>query len=1392
MHGVRFGKALWVFSVVLTFGLLMSLTAFAQTVTLSAPVSRVNASAINNSNRVTLKGHVRPFLANATDQGKVADGQKVGPIMLMLARTPEQQAALDATVDSLHNRNSSQYHQWLTPAQIGAKFQPTDDDVLAVKNWLISQGFNVLDVSPSKTFISFTGTVGQLRTAFNTDIHHVTINGENHMAAVSEPQIPAALASVVAGLNKLDDFKAKPHVIQGGAFRKDLKTGKSYPVAGTTTSPRANFDSGTGDYEVGPQDFYTIYNENPLLASGITGAGQTIAVIEEVQVAAADVNTFRALFGLPTYPGTPNATAGGVNYYIGSSSGLNGYTSCYAPVTQPAGKTSGEESEADIDLQWAGVTAPNAIIDFVACGGTATSGDGTTLGSLGIDHSAQYIANYLYSTVVAASMSYGECEGDMTQANMNYYNGQWQQFAAEGITAVISSGDGGAEQCYQNSKYATTLTPSVNGFGDSAYNVSAGGTDFGDLYVSNNYTTSPVTTWWNATNGTGYGSAVGYVPETTWAGYCSNALFASYLQKAGSTTYGTTYTPWAICNNRAAYSSLVEVVGGAGGVSTYNTIPSFQSVYGVGLNNVSTTYRNIPDVSWFASNGWWGHFIPYCESDAYACTVAEYDTGVMGAGGTSFVAPQLAGFFALVSQKTGERQGQADYTLYNLAAQQYGTPGSPSATIAACSGSNVATGQAPPSSCFFYDISNDMASLQGGTITPGIYQPCESTTPDCYYATNTKSSGNSHIYGVNQAPGTAANTDVLGFVAGPGYDDATGLGSININHTVNNWNSVSPAFTTTTALSASVTTLTNTVTSTTLTSTVTATQRGGVPAGTVSFYIGSTSGTLLGTSAVTANACTGTGATTVCTGSATFTLTATPLASGANNVIAYFNGDAANDGPSTSSAVVITNNSATAATITSPANGSTLTGLSTTFTWQYNTSTDPVYLHIGTTGVGSTDLVNIGPITGGSTTVNLPSNGATIYVELESQVNGVTKDVEYTYTEASQLAATITSPTGGSTLSGQNVTFTWTLNSSTAPIYLHVGTTVGGTDLVNIGPLSGTSTTVTLPVLGAKIYVTLESQVNGVSVDVPYTYTEASNVAATITSPTNGSTLSGQNVTFTWALNGSAAPIYLHVGTTVGGTDLVNIGPLSGTSTTVTLPVLGATIYATLESQVNGVSVDMPYTYTEASQVAASITSPANGSTLTGASTTFTWVMNGSTAPVYLHVGTTVGGTDLVNIGPITGGSTTVSLPVLGNTVYVTLESQVNGVTVDIPYTYTETSQVAASITSPANGSQLGSTQTFTWVYNGSTDPVYLHIGSTPGGIDIVNLGPITGGSTTVNLPTDGATVYVTLESQVNGQSVDVPYTYTDPTTVSPSNNSHNPSATHATSAAQTVTTHKK
>ncbi|MDR3763859.1 MAG: hypothetical protein P4M01_07160 [Acidobacteriota bacterium] len=365
--------------------------------------------------------------------------------------------------------------------------------------------------------------------------------------------------------------------------------------------------------------------------------------------------------------------------------------------------------------------------------------------------------------------------------------------------------------------------------------------------------------------------------------------------------------------------------------------------------------------------------------------------------------------------------------------------------------------------------------------------------------------------------------------------------------------------------------------------------------------------------------------------------------------------------------------------------------------------------------------------------------------------------------------ATLSSPTSGSTLSGASTTFTWSANGSTTPVYLWVGSTAGAYDLVNVGPLSGTSTTVTLPTNGATVYATLWSTVNGSLVSSTATYTEASVLPASLASPTTGSTLNGASTTFTWTANGSTKPVYLWVGTSAGGLDLVNIGPLSGTSTTVTLPTNGATVYATLWSTVNGSLVSSTATYTEASVLPATLTSPTTGSTLSGASTTFTWSANGSTTPVYLWVGTSAGAYDLVNIGPLSGTSTTVTLPTNGATVYATLWSTVNGTLVSKSYSYTEASIAPAQITSPASGSQLSSTQTFTYAYNQSTDPVYLWLGTSAGAYDVANIGPLTGGTVTLTLPTDGVTVYATLWSTVNGSLTSKSYVYVDPSAMASS-----------------------
>jgi prophage tail gpP-like protein len=126
-------------------------------------------------------------------------------------------------------------------------------------------------------------------------------------------------------------------------------------------------------------------------------------------------------------------------------------------------------------------------------------------------------------------------------------------------------------------------------------------------------------------------------------------------------------------------------------------------------------------------------------------------------------------------------------------------------------------------------------------------------------------------------------------------------------------------------------------------------------------------------------------------------------------------------------------------------------------------------------------------LSGTSTTVNLPTNGATVYVTLWSTLNGNLVSTTASYTEASVLPATIVSPASGGTVSGQT-TFTWVANQSTTPVYLWAGTTPGANDLVNDGPFSGTTATETLPTDGNPVYVTLWSTVNGnlVSTTVGY------------------------------------------------------------------------------------------------------------------------------------------------------------------------------------------------------------------------------------------------------------------------------------------------------------------
>jgi hypothetical protein len=687
------------------------------------PAARIT-QAIDENNLVVLRGNVHPLARPEFDQGAVSDGQPLHRMLLLLQRSPDQEAALQKLLDDQQSKSSPNYHAWLTPAQFGQQYGPADADIQAVTSWLQSHGFQVNNVAAGRTVIEFSGNAGQVRNAFHTEIHNYAVNSEAHMANASDPQIPAALAPVVAGVVSLTNFPVKSHALRLGSFFRSKSTGETRPL---TTFPNCG---PAGCFGLGPADFAAIYNSASLLSGTpkIDGTGQTIAIVGESNINVADVTDFRTIFNLP-------------QNFSASNIILNG----------PDPGVNGSEAESDLDVQWAGAAAPGATIDFVTSEPTETTA--------GIFLSATYIVDNNIAGVM--SESFGGCEQHIGTLNQ-FHNSLWEQAAAQGITVMVSSGDGGSAGC-DNFDTAQTATQGlgVSGFASTPFNVAVGGTDFDQV--------NKWTQFWSATNNsTTQASALGYIPEIPWNDSCAQLGITG-------------------CGASAPHGSL-NIIAGSGGASTLYPKPSWQSGIGVPLDN----HRDVPDVSLFASNGFDASFYIICQRDATgttACNLNEVGFTFQGIGGTSASAPAFAGIMALVNQSQvtaqnpAPRQGNANYVLYQLFAKQ-------SNTTPALNCNSSAT---PSSACTFYDVTRGNSALANSTTGTNSV-PCAAGSPNC---------SNSNVSSGNGVLVTATNPPAPAYSTTTGYDLATGLGSVNVANLVKNWSSVT-SLPSTTTLSATV------------------------------------------------------------------------------------------------------------------------------------------------------------------------------------------------------------------------------------------------------------------------------------------------------------------------------------------------------------------------------------------------------------------------------------------------------------------------------------------------------------------------------------------------------------------------------------------------------------
>lgn len=172
------------------------------------PTRRLITQAADNNQRLSLTGNVRPEANAANDRGPVPDSLLMEHLQLILRLPKEKEAELERFLEEVQNRRSPEYHKWLTPQEFKEDFSLAPEDIETITKWLQSEGFRVNAIGPMS--IDFSGTAGQAGSAFDTEIHYFEVKGVKHIANVSDPQIPAALAPAISGIVSLNDFKPRP------------------------------------------------------------------------------------------------------------------------------------------------------------------------------------------------------------------------------------------------------------------------------------------------------------------------------------------------------------------------------------------------------------------------------------------------------------------------------------------------------------------------------------------------------------------------------------------------------------------------------------------------------------------------------------------------------------------------------------------------------------------------------------------------------------------------------------------------------------------------------------------------------------------------------------------------------------------------------------------------------------------------------------------------------------------------------------------------------------------------------------------------------------------------------------------------------------------------------
>jgi kumamolisin len=544
---------------------------------------------------------------------------------------------LDPLVQALYTPGSPQYRQFLTPEQFRARFGPSAASIAAVTREFTAAGLSVTQSATAQLHVS--GTAAQLEKEFGVQLH--TFNAAataetpayTYRKPMSAPRLPGAIAdsvTAVLGLDTRPHLTPHLHAAAQGATPSSQAPKHQVSNQTNTTDP-------PGQWTV--VDYAEYYDVTPLYQQGLSGAGQTLAIVTFASMTESDAYYYWKSLGLKVQPNRISV----VNVDGGPG-----------PICDACGSI-----ETTIDTQQSGGLAPGAKIVIYQA-------PNTNQGFVDA-----FAAAFDANRAETVSVSWGEWEGlDGTDGEIYFQNGPvtnptngqqstiyqalsalFTQAAIQGQSMFAASGDDGAydelgslpSASSAGQPYSFNGVLSVDDPGMQRYVTAGGGTTLPGTQV---YTLA-----------SGAAITINIPTEQAWNWEYLAPLCIRAFGEPGNCEFpigtggGVSYMV-----ERPFYQEFVpNMANTVPGQTLYQLTPTKEALFGQPAHYPG---RNVPDISTNADPQ--TGYIVYYTSSATG-TLGEYIYG-----GTSFVDPELNGVASLFVQALHGRIGLLNPALYQI------------------------------------------------------------------------------------------------------------------------------------------------------------------------------------------------------------------------------------------------------------------------------------------------------------------------------------------------------------------------------------------------------------------------------------------------------------------------------------------------------------------------------------------------------------------------------------------------------------------------------------------------------------------------------------------------------------------------------------------------------